>query len=152
MNSSVIQLSKPPHYTEGWAFKQRSREAEKGKQKERIKHERASCCSIEPCLTGTAQEVWVTLSKINTAANQLPEWTDGWATDQKAGRRKVDLCNTWWDQQARRWDESEAKCDFPLFWFFFKYHLFFMCCPWSFHLSSNRPPPLPFSSLYIGCV
>lgn len=66
---SGIHSSKPPHYAElrlGLSAVQREREGEKQKEKERIENERRSCCSIELCLIGRAQEVWVTHSKINT--------------------------------------------------------------------------------------
>lgn len=59
---SGIHSSKPPHYAElrlGLSAVQhkREREGEKEKEKERIENERRSCCSIELCLIGRAQEV-----------------------------------------------------------------------------------------------
>ena len=49
----------PPHYAElglGLSAVQHDRERRE-KEKERIENERRSCCSIELCLTGRAQEV-----------------------------------------------------------------------------------------------
>lgn len=58
---SGIYSSMPPHYAGvrlGLSAVQheREREGEKEKEKERIENERRSCCSIELCLIGRAQE------------------------------------------------------------------------------------------------
>lgn len=54
---SGIHSSKPPalRRTRAWPISDATREREK--QKERIENERRSCCSLELCLTGRAQEV-----------------------------------------------------------------------------------------------
>lgn len=154
MNSRVSSIQASPRITQsrGWAYQQCNGEAEKDKQKERIEHERASCCSIEPCLTGRAQEVWVTLSKINT----LTQRRAGSQNERMAGPPIRRQAEGMWIRAghqhvvgpaARRWDESEAKRDSPFFFLNKKmYHLFSMCCPWIFHMSSNRSPPFPFLS------
>lgn len=58
---SGIHSSKPPHYAElglGLSAVQRERERERNRKRKRgIENERRSCCSIELCLTGRAQEV-----------------------------------------------------------------------------------------------
>lgn len=57
---ACIHSSGPPHYagTQAGSLSaaQHTGEGEKEKEKERIENERRSCCSVELCLTGGAQE------------------------------------------------------------------------------------------------
>lgn len=150
---SGIHSSKPPHYAElrlGLSAVQHNREGEKQKEKERIENERRSCCSIELCLIGRAQEVWVTHSKINTLAQRRA----GTQNERMAGLLIRSQAEGTWiltgQQHVVAWwqDESKGKDGFflsncsavSLLCFFFTsstIHLL-ICSPvFFFHLSCS---------------